>query len=467
MSPPRSRRLAHDARVFFLALAGGLPAVIVAVALLWAGDYSEKVRWTLAALVGGTWLACAVVLRERVVHPIQTLSNMLAALREGDFSIRGRTTSREDPLGLAYHEANILSETLRQQRLGALEATALLRRVMEEIDTAVFAFDAQRRLRLVNRAGARLLGRPEENLLGRDAPALGLAEAFEGDPPRVVDLAFPGGTGKWVVRRGEFRQAGVPHHLVVLSDVTRTLRDEERGAWQRLVRVLSHEINNSLTPIKSIAESLRAQLAREARPAGFEDDLQTGLNVIAARSEALTRFMASYARLARLPRPKPGAVDVGAWVCRAASLETRMPVVVEPGPERTIEADPDQLEQLLINLVRNGVDAVLELPPARGAAAPAGVRVRWRASPAGLVVEVEDDGPGLAQTENLFVPFFTTKAAGSGVGLALGRQIAEAHGGTLTLQNRDDARGAIARLRLPLAEARIPAAAAARGDATT
>ena len=450
---PPPARFTHDQRAILLALAGGVPAVFATLVLLWMGDYSPKVRWTFGVLVVGAWLGFAAALRERVIHPLQTLSNMLAALREGDFTIRGRSTSREDPLGLAFFEANTLSETLRQQRLGALEASALLRRVMEEIDSAVFTFDSTRALRLVNRAGEKLLGRPVEHLLGRDAAALGLDEALgradsgEAEPSQVLDLRFPGGTGRFTARRSEFRQAGVPHQLLVLSDVSRTLREEERQAWQRLVRVLSHEVNNSLTPIKSIAESLRSMVARSPRPAEFDRDLESGLQIVGSRAEALSRFMGSYARLARLPRPRLGPVDVETWVRRITSLETRLEVTVEGGSVCTMLADGDQLDQLLINLVRNAVDARLEVDPS----ARSGVRVGWRFDERVLEVRIEDDGPGLADTENLFVPFFTTKANGSGVGLALSRQIAEGHGGQLTLANREDARGVVARLRLPLA----------------
>ncbi len=442
----RRPRPGHGTRILLLTLAGGLPSMLAALLLVWLGDFTPKLRWTVTAIVGASWIGFAFAVRERAIHPIQTLSNMLAALREGDFSMRGRAASHEDPVGLAYYEANTLSETLRQQRLGALEATALLRRVMEEIDTAVFAFDGERRLRLLNRAGERLLGRPPEQLLGRDALALGLEDALEGEAPRVTELSFPGGAGRWAIRRGEFRQAGIPHRLLVLSDVSRTLREEEQQAWQRLVRVLSHEINNSLTPITSIAANLRSQLGRPEPPAGFDEDLRTGLDVIATRADALTRFMAAYARLARLPRPRLAPVDVETWVRRVAGLESRVAVEVRPGPPCELNADGDQLDQLLINLVRNAADAVLE---SRAPGMAGGrVGITWRTAADRLDLEVVDDGPGLSETENLFVPFFTTKPGGSGVGLALSRQIAEGHGGALTLANRDDARGCVARLHL-------------------
>jgi nitrogen fixation/metabolism regulation signal transduction histidine kinase len=431
--------------VLLLALVGGLPGAIVTLVLLWAGGYSAKVLWTLGALVVGVWLAAALAVRERVVRPLQTISNLLAALREGDFSIRARGANLEDPLGQAMAEVNALSATLREQRLGALEATSLLRKVMEEIDVAVFAFDGERRLRLVNRAGERLLGRPAERLLARGAGELGLLACLDDAAPPTLDLSFPGGSGRWEIRRAAFRQGGLPHRLLVLADVSRALRAEERQAWQRLIRVIGHELNNSLAPIKSIAGSLQDLLARPGRAADWEEDARRGLAVIAARADSLSRFMEAYARLARLPRPSPMRLEIGDLVRRVAGLETRLPVEVRPGPPLALRADGDQVEQLLINLVRNAADAVL---PAGG-----GVRIGWERLPdaPGLVeVWVEDDGPGVPSTANLFVPFFTTKENGTGIGLVLSRQIAEAHGGSLTLENRRDSAGCRARLRLPL-----------------
>jgi len=438
--PPR--RIGHDQRVLLLALLAGAPAVIVSLALLWTGDYSPKVRWTLTTLVLGCWCGFAAALRQRVVYPLQTLSNLLAGLREGEASVRARGAETHDALGDVMLEANALAETIREQRLGALEATALLRKVMEEIDVAVFTFDGESRLRLLNRTAERLLGRPAEQLLGRTAAELGLASCLEPATPPVVDMAFPGAIGRWEVRRGDFRQGGLPHRLLVLSDISRTLRNEERQAWQRLMRVLGHEINNSLAPIKSIAGSLVSLLRREPLPPDWREDAGRGLEVIAGRAEGLTRFTASYARLARLPQPRLAALDVEALVRRVAGLETRLPVAVFPGPRLRIEGDADQLEQLLINVLRNAVDAALTTG--------GGVQAGWSASSGHVEIWVDDEGPGLAQTGNLFVPFFTTKPGGSGIGLVLSRQIAEGHGGTITLTNRAGAPGCRALLRLPL-----------------
>ena len=438
----------HEGRVLLAALLWPLPAVLAAMLLLWTGDFSGKLQVTGTVVVGLTWLGGAFALRERVVRALQTVSSLLGALREGDYSFRGRVPRRHDALGEAISDVNSLAETLAGQRTGALEATALLGKVMAEIDVAVFAFDTAGRLRLVNRAGERLVSPPAPGavLVGSSAEALGMAEMLVGETPRTVEARFAGGQpGQWELRRSLFRLGGQPHELVVLTDLARALREEERQAWKRLVRVLGHEINNSLAPIRSIAGDLRHTLndhGSGARPPDWEDDLARGLAVIERRSEGLGRFMASYARLAKLPPPTLAPVEVNAWLRRVLDLEKRLPVRLAPGPAVTILGDLDQLEQMMINLVGNAVEAAQETG--------GGVEVSWRKTRRAVEVVVTDEGPGLASTENLFVPFFTTKPTGSGIGLVLSRQIAEAHRGALTLEPRSDRPGARARLRLPL-----------------
>jgi nitrogen fixation/metabolism regulation signal transduction histidine kinase len=434
--------LDYERRILIMALAAGGAGSLVAFLLLWTGHYSPKLQWTLTISIVCAWLGFAFAAQNRVVFPLRTLSNLLAALREGDFSIRARGANRQDALGEVLREVNALGETLRTQRLGAVEATALLRKVMEEIDVAVFAFDGAGRLRLVNRAGERLLDRPAESLLGRTASELGLSACLEMEGPSIATIGFPGKTGRWEIRRGMFREGGLRHQLLVISDLSRALREEERQAWQRLIRVLGHELNNSLAPIKSVAENLGSMLGRPQRASDWEEDMRRGLAVIAARTDGLSRFMNAYARLARLPPPKLQPVEVSTWVRRVVGLEPRKQVQLFPGPDVKIQADPDQLEQLLINLLHNAVDAALETGGA--------VSLGWNLADSHVEVWVRDEGPGIPNPTNLFVPFFTTKPAGSGIGLVLSRQIAEAHGGSVSLENRPDGPGCEARLRLPI-----------------
>jgi nitrogen fixation/metabolism regulation signal transduction histidine kinase len=439
-------KLRYEVRVSLLALAVGLPGVVFALLLMWGpSEWVATNRLLITLIAIAAWVILAMILRRHIVFPLQTVSNLIAALREGDFSVRGRqsrTLQPHDTLEELIREVNELADTLHAQRLGALEATALLRKVMEEIDVAVFTFDSEHRLKLLNRSGARLLDLPPEKAIGETAESLGLADYLKEGGPRLLDASFPGSTGRWEVRRSLFRQEGLPHQLLVLSDITRALREEELQAWQRIVRVIGHEINNSLTPIKSISGSLQSHLRQKTRPPDWEEDLARGLTIIGSRSESLSRFMTAYARLARLPQPRLQSVDVGTLVRRVAGLETRLPVTISSGPAVSVSADPDQLEQALINLLRNAADAALETG--------GGVAITWVRFPAHVELRIEDEGPGFSNTSNLFVPFFTTKPQGSGIGLVLSRQIAEAHGGSLRLDNRVNGHGCVAQVRLPL-----------------
>lgn len=454
-SPRPAARHGYHRRIVRCAVLLPLPGLLTALALLWTLPMETPVRLSGSALLLGLTALAAYALRERLAYSLRTLTNVITALRDGDFSIRAYAAPATDPLGALAAEINALGDTLREQRLGALEASALLQTAIEEMDAAIFTFDEHHRLRIANRAAERLLARPVEQLLGRTAAELGLQPALEGESARIASMTFPGGIGRFGFRRSGFRQGGLPHHLLVVTDLSRALRDEERQAWQRLLRVLGHELNNSLAPIKSVASSLESLCRRHPRPADWETDVRDGLALISSRSDALSRFMQAYAQLARLPAPRKAPMPVADWIRRVAGLETRVPVRLQPGPELTIDADRDQLEQLLINLVRNAADAVLESsPPSTDAPLPPTnddpIVIGWSRLGNEVEIRLEDAGPGIVNPANLFVPFFTTKPKGSGIGLALCRQIAEAHDGRLSLENRQDRRGCIARLRLPI-----------------
>ena len=427
--------------ILALTLLAGVPGGAVLVVLMATLQYSFEVRWTVAAVVITVWIGCAAAAYQMVSRVLYLQANLLGALREGDYSIRGIGADPSSGVHLVMQEINALGDTLQRQRTEAVESTKLLQSVMAAIDVAVFAFDMDAKLVLVNPAAERLIGQPAANLLGGDAHQLRLAAYLTGDAPRLIDRPFGPESGRLELRRSSFRRDGKPHQLLVFADLSRALREEEQQAWQRIVRVLSHEINNSLTPIKSIAHSIRRMLSR-VPDLPRADEIQDGLNLIETRSGSLGRFLRAYAQLARLPKPQQRPTPIAPLAHRIAELENRLAVGVRGAGDIAVNADPDQLEQLLINIVRNAVDATLETNGR--------VWIDWKPVDGALQVTVEDEGPGLPDTANLFVPFFTTKPAGSGIGLALSRQIAEAHGGTLALENRTGARGCRAILRLPL-----------------
>ncbi len=439
----RRRRptLSYETRILVFALVAAFPWILLAVFFLRVHPPGDLA--TILLILSLIWTGIAVgLLRSHLAYPLRTLSNLVASLREEDYSFRARGAGSDDALGEVLQEINELGANLREQRLGAREATALVRKVINELDSAIFTFDSEQRLRLVNRSGASLLARPPDELTGHTVHDLGLSDLLEISEPATIERTFAGSSGRWSVHRSTFRDTGRRHDLLVVTDVSRALREEERQAWQRLLRVIGHELNNSLAPIISIASSLDGFAARDPVPADFHEELRRGLAIISSRAEGLRRFMEAYSRLARLPRPRRAPVEIAALIQRTAALERRRPVRILPGPDLVVQADAPQLEQALINLLKNAVDASAE--------SGGEVVVGWERSGRSVSIFVQDEGPGISGSSNLFVPFFTTKPGGTGIGLVLSRQIAEAHRGTLTLENRSDRTGCIAQLTVPL-----------------
>ena len=458
-SRPRKRaRLLYENRISLYAFLVALPALVVSGIFILMQPWTWESRLSLIGAELFVWWLLALALQEQTTRPLQTLANVIGSMREEDYSFRARNAAPEDALGELSLEVNALADMLADQKVRAVEATALLQRVVDEIDAPLFAFDPASRLQLVNPAGEHLLRQPKTRMLGRSAADLNLQPCLTSENESVVELDLNASQARWLLRRSSFRQHGVPHTLVVLSDVSRALREEERRAWQRLIRVLGHELSNSLAPIKSIAGSLSSRVSTTSMDPEVRSDLQRGLEIIEARSASLHRFLEAYRRLAQMPAPALRSITLAPLISRAAGLETRIKVCVRPGPDVTFQADPDQLEQMLINLVRNAADAVLESSVAatpthpQVAQSPAesnGVVVRWDANPEAVTVAIEDGGPGLSNPANLFTPFYTTKPNGSGVGLVLSRQIAEAHGGSIDISNRPEGHGCVVKIILP------------------
>jgi len=453
---PRKRAL-YERRINFYSFLTALPGIVVSGILIWLQQWTTESKVALSFLEAFVWWVLALMLHEQVIRPIQTLANVVAALREEDYSFRARGAATDDALGELSMEVNALADLLADQRVRAIEATALLRRVVEEIDAPLFAFDPHHVLKLINPAGERLLQQPSVRLIGRTAAEVGLSECLAAPSESLITLPANSPSARWLVGQSKFREKGVPHTLIVLSDVSRALRGEERKAWQRLIRVLGHELNNSLAPIKSIAGSLGSRLGQMELTPEERHDFERGLEIIEARSASLNRFLQVYRQLAQMPPPVMKKVALRPIIERVAFLETRVTVTIAQGPDVALMLDPDQIEQMLINLVRNAVEAVLEpvavKDPARSSAtvqaATPPVTINWRIEDQNVVLTIDDNGPGLLNPSNAFVPFYTTKPEGSGIGLALSRQIVEAHQGSIELSNRNGRDGCQVRVTLP------------------
>ena len=453
---PRKRvRLLYGRKVSLFSALVALPATLISGILLWSQPWQMESKLTLLFVEIVAWWLLAIALQENATRPLQTLANVVAALREEDYSFRARNAVPQDALGELSLEVNALADLLSDQRTRAIEATALLRKVVEEVDIPLFAFDPDQILRLVNSAGERLLQQPAVRLLGRPAAEIGLQDSLSVANETLLSFSVVNPNARWLVRRSSFRQSGVPHTLVVLSDVSRALREEERSAWQRLVRVLGHELNNSLAPIKSIAGSLNARVAEAQLTIQERQDFTRGLEIIESRAASLNRFLQAYRQLAQMPPPALRKTALAPVVERVADLETLVPVKVVSGPDIELMVDPDQLEQMLINLTRNAAEAAMEAAAQDKAQADANgsnglpeVTLSWKLTDKDVILTVEDNGAGLLNSSNLFTPFYTTKPGGNGVGLVLSRQIAEAHHGTIALSNRSGARGCLAQVVL-------------------
>src|SRR3954466_10249547 len=396
--PKKRTRLLYENRISLYSFLVALPGLTVSTVFLWMQPWSTGSRVAVIAAQLFIWWLLALALQEQTTRPLQTLANVIGSLREEDYSFRARNATAEDALGELSLEVNALADMLSSEKVRNIEATALLQRVVDEIDAPLFAFDPSLSLRLVNPAGEHLLRQSKARMMGRKAAELGLHDCLSAANETVVELNVGEAQARWLLRRSSFRQHGVPHTLVVLSDVSRALREEERRAWQRLIRVLGHELSNSLAPIKSIAGSLSSRVSGTQMDAEVRSDLQRGLEIIEARSASLHRFLEAYRKLAQMPAPALREVALEPLIARVAALETRIKVSVQPGPGVVFQADPDQLEQMLINLIRNAADAVLESSSVSGVKhpiEPGKVTVRWSAESLDVTLAIEDDGPGL------------------------------------------------------------------------
>ena len=391
----------------------------------------------LLLLTWAIWYALAR--HDRRLH---TIGNLLDALREGDYGVRGAQPESHDAFANAIRSFNQLAVRLQDEQRDLQQSLQLLSKTLAALDGAVFAFEQDRRLRLINPAGERLLGRPAQILLGCNAAELGLAELFELPSGSIHTASFAGGPGRWQVSHAVLRSRSQSGRLLLLQPMERALREEEAQAFRRLLRVLSHEINNSMTPIGSMADTLDRMLpnAGALYDAELDVDLRQGLKIINQRSAALQRFIGGYARLAKLPQPKRRAMPLAALCERVGRLLDNSRIVIEPGEELLLFADADQLEQVLINLLQNALEAGSDHP----------VHLHWRRVEAHAHIEILDRGCGLPESKNLFVPFFTTKRDGAGIGLVLSRQIVEAQLGRLDIRQREDSAGAVAVVQLPI-----------------
>ena len=439
---PRRRLSAMTALVLWI-LSGALPSVLLFVVAAAHGARLSTPLVGALAVASLTWLAIvALRVRASIQRHSRRLNNLVEAARAQDYMIRAAVGPETGELAELYRQINALINDLESGRHAEQELLAMLRKVVGQIRVAIVVCDAQDRLRMVNPAAAALLGVAPEALIGASFADTPLAELPLSAEPKIIDHAFSGVESRWQVSQLWYRHQGRPSRIVFIVDVRQVLVDEEILMWQRLIRVIGHEVNNSLAPISSLCQTLETLLARgdsEARQAAIRE----GLQVIGQRARGLQEFISVYSRIARLPDPDKLLFPVRHLVDRVRGMFPEGALAPSGDvPDVRLYGDPIHLEQALINLIKNALEANA------GSDEPVVFHVRVRE--ASCEFEVADAGPGIANPGNLFVPFYTTKTEGAGIGLVLSRNIVAKHHGQLTLENRGGRSGAVARMTLPL-----------------
>lgn len=438
------RRMATDLRLFLLVLSIAIPAALL---LGWMSIHSTLPgsAKVMIAVVVVAWIAIvAGAARGDLLRHVRTLSNLVESIRSNDYSVKGARAREPGELAELYSQVNALQDDLKDSRQDEQELLNILEKVVSQINVAIVVCDSGDRIRLVNRLAVVLLKSPAEKLMGVDFASTVLAQLPLAPEPRVVDFRFPGAEGRWQVSQHYYRHHGRASRILFIADLKQVLSDEEIAAWQRLIRVISHEINNSLTPITSLCQTL-ANILAKPDSANYAEDVRKSLRMIAERADGLREFIAIYARLARLPEPQKVLFPVASVAARLRGIFAEKALELAPFPDVSLFGDPVHLEQALINLIKNGLEANPGDAPA--------VQLSCHVADGLCEFQVVDRGPGISNPDNLFVPFYTTKKEGAGIGLVLCRQIAAKHHGHVSLANRSDGPGAVAKLLLPLPRA--------------
>lgn len=433
--------------VRWVALAGMLPSVLLFYLLIDAPISIYVKILTVIIVVTVVSYVCFIVWL-KINHQFRTLTNLLEAIVVGDGSMRASRKFNDGALAEFNLVLNGVTKALNQQKQSVKEQQLLLAKVIEQIDVAIIATDVANNIVLVNPSAEKLFSCRFEQVKGGPLNQLGLQHVMTQDVRKVVEFELAQYAKKVYLHTDNYLAHGQQHKLIFITDIQRLLRDEERQAWQRLVRVLSHEINNSLAPIASISESLKRISQQDLSMQEVQIDLQEGLSVISERAQSLNSFIRSYQQLSALPSPSKLIVNLSEFIAIITALYPTVNWHVEGDSLVQVYIDSQQMQQALVNLITNAIEA-----SSSGNSEKIPLTIRWKALADKIVVELLDCGSGIANVDNLFVPFYSTKKEGSGIGLVLSRQIIMNHDGDLQLKNRDTMKGVNASIYLPINKA--------------
>ena len=453
----QNKKQSFEGQLTKLSLLASLPIFIL---LIWLMIYAEiSIYLTLLTVLIGSVVivGCHAKMHQKLSYQFRSLSNLLDAMLQGDYSLRARASHDDKALNELIDATNSLAIRLNKQRIETIESQLLLNTVISHIDVAIIALNSDDELTLTNPAAKQLLGLPlsTENIATHEPlKQLGQMKNLKQGENKVMPLNFSGQQGKFNVHMEHYREAGEQQKLFFITDVSSLLRSEERKAWQALVRVISHEINNSLSPIASISQSLVRLINRQENIELHKESIIEGLGIVSQRSKNLSGFINSYKKIASLPDPDKKNVSIVRIVHKVIGLYQVNQLEVHSSQDVELFIDEVQFEQVLINLIKNAIEAVKNADengnPQSKLSTKNRVAISWHLHGNLFRLSISDDGTGVSNPDNLFVPFFTTKSNGSGIGLVLCRQIIEAHGGKLSLANKADSHGCIATIELSL-----------------
>jgi two-component system, NtrC family, nitrogen regulation sensor histidine kinase NtrY len=440
--PTPQKALATELKLLLLACLALLPVGVLLLVLWWQPVQSSLTKLGLSVAAIAAVLAIASAIRNSFVHQLRTLNTLIEAIRKEDYSLRGTLANERGDLAELYQQINALTQQLQQSRQEETELRGLLERIVTQLNVAVIAYDEQGRIVLVNHLSEKLLAKPRGELIGTTIADYQLDQVLPLQHSQVLEHHFAGARGRWQLSHQTYIHNGKTGHLLFIADLELVLSEEEIKAWQRLIRVIAHEVNNSLTPITSLCQTLSSLLLKLPETPQQQDILQ-GMEVINERAHNLKRFISDYARIARLPDAQKKQFELASLINRIRTIYQNQALHISmPSSPILLFGDQAQLEQVLINLLKNAVEA--------NADASKPVQLLVTCSVTTCTIEISDQGSGIANAANLFVPFYTTKPQGAGIGLALSRRIVTAHGGELQLENRTDEVGAVATLSLPV-----------------
>ena len=443
----KETKVAFEDRLVRIALLGASLPTALSIMFIVSAELSIYLKILLIFLLLVVVSYAAFAIWQQVIFQLRTSTNLVEAMTSGDYGLRANNKGVDGALSDFNQLLNKLAQRLAEQSLITREKQILLTKITDQIDVAVVAVDQERNLTLMNPAAERLFKKRFDELEGWPIKTLGLQNVMTEALNKVTEFEINKDKRKVYVRTDTYFELGEKHHIIFITDIQHLLRDEERLAWQRLLRVLSHEINNSLAPIASISETLTQSFKSEDESKPLSQDsrenLFEGLSVITERAHSLNHFIQDYQKLTRLPLPNKSEFSLRPFMQSICQLFEKSEFNV-PDQDMKVFGDPEQLQQVFVNLFKNAQEANLANNQTSSS-----IKLEWYARSDNVVIEVCDQGTGINNEDNLFVPFYTTKKQGSGIGLTLSRQIALNHGGDLNLMNKLQGPGAQAIFTLP------------------